>query len=133
MKILLAFAVSCALVLRWVKRRWAVIAVTGTSMTPTFQEGDRVLARQRPKRIAVGDVIVLEEPGAGPGRWIVKRVAAVAGDPVPGEAAGVVAAGELVPPRHVVVLGDNRAHSADSRHYGFLAAHRVYGRALRRL
>ncbi len=132
---LLASAASGLLVLRWVKRRWAVIAVTGSSMTPTFHEGDRVLARQRPKAIAVGDVVVLENPGSGPlpVRWTVKRVVAVGGDTVPEEAAGRVEAGAVVPSRHLVVLGDNRALSADSRHHGYFPVDRVFGLALRRL
>ncbi len=128
----LAWLGAASLVLCWVRRRWAVIAVTGSSMAPTFAEGDRVLARQRPKDVAVGDVVVLEAPGPRAG-WIVKRVVAVEGDTVPSAAGGVVAAGEVVPPRQVVVLGDNRALSADSRHHGFLPADRVYGIALRRL
>ncbi|EMD29777.1 S26 family signal peptidase [Amycolatopsis azurea] len=121
--------------LRWVRRRWAVIAVTGSSMTPTFHEGDRVLARQRPKAFAVGDVVVLETPGSGspPVRRTVKRVVAVGGDTVPEEAAGLVAAGAVVPPRHLVVLGDNRTLSADSRHQGYFPVDRVFGLVLRRL
>ncbi|GAB3715107.1 S26 family signal peptidase [Amycolatopsis oliviviridis] len=130
-----ASVASGLVVLRWARRRWAVIAVTGSSMTPTFHEGDRLLARQRPKAIAVGDVVVLEIPGSGslPRRRTVKRVVAVGGDTVPEEASGTVAAGAIVPPRHLVVLGDNRTLSADSRHHGYFPADRVFGRALRRL
>jgi type IV secretory pathway protease TraF len=61
---------------------------------------------------------------------VVKRVGAVAGDPVP---PGVAASGPDVPAGCVVLLGDNPAESADSRQYGCVPADRIIGVVLRHL
>ena len=114
-------------------RRWyLVVRVRGGSMEPSLRDGDLVLARRRggraPRR---GDIVVLRRPpaaspppgtvlvhsgpaAAAPSRWLVKRVAAVPGDPVP---AGVPAAvAGPVPEDMVVVLGDRPG--LDSRLFG---------------
>ncbi len=78
------------------------LEVTGESMTPTLQPGDRVLvvAGLGPLRPAIrtGDLVALADPGA-PARVMVKRVAATSGG-------------------RVDVRGDNAAASTDSRHFG---------------
>jgi signal peptidase I len=109
-----------------------------------LRPGDRVLVR----RVAGetrrhGEVVVVEEPGpcwpgdptgARSSRWVVKRVAAVPGDPEPPflpawarRPSGIVA------PGYLVLLGDNAELSRDSRHFGAVRADRVLGVALRRL
>lgn len=133
--------------------RWShiVITVTGPSMSPAFEPGDQVLLRRRPAgRIRRGTVIVLREPsphhmwtglpvaGRTAGRvgrtsWVIKRVAAVSGDPVPVSVRRAAGGTAVVPPRAVVVLGDNRAQSADSRQWGFVPTHQVLGVAIRRI
>jgi signal peptidase I len=105
----------------WVRRRLVLVAVTGRSMEPTLWPGDRVLVRRvagrsvRPGHLAVLRWPVRADEPPVPGRdWMVKRVVAVAGDPVPGRA------GQRVPPGSLVVLGDNPAVSHDSRQLGYL-------------
>ncbi|GIJ56231.1 S26 family signal peptidase [Virgisporangium aurantiacum] len=123
-----------------VRRRYLVVTVVGPSMTPTFHDGDRVLVRRRDGlRCRTGDVVVLrapEQPGwrDRPPEWHLKRVAAVAGEPVPAavERACGQPSGSPVPADHLVVLGDNVV-SYDSRSWGFLPADRVLGAVLRRL
>src|SRR5690349_1852539 len=76
------------------RRRLAVIEVEGTSMTPAYDPGDRVLIRRTgARRISAGQVVVFQHalPGGrwrtGPLpapnrlRWVIKRVVAVPGDP----------------------------------------------------
>ncbi|WP_262403066.1 S26 family signal peptidase, partial [Actinomadura sp. CNU-125] len=52
------------------RRRFAVIDVSGASMEPAFRTGDRVLVRRvPPRRVRRGDVVVLRAPdGVPPGR-----------------------------------------------------------------
>ncbi len=132
-----------------VARRYAVVDVQGSSMEPTLRHGERVLVRRVPESgVRTGDIIVVERFAPDdqerharlPGRlahraWVIKRAVAVAGDPVPGSvayAAGV-APGTAVPAGCLVVLGDNRAHSTDSRVWGYLPADRLLGVVRRRL
>lgn len=122
-----ALAIACAL--RVALRRWIIVQVRGTSMLPTLRDGERLLARRlRPGQpLEHGDLVVFLPPAApGPGEppVLVKRVAAVAGDPVPLWAADLRASGPRVPTDHVVVHGDN-PRSMDSRHLGYVPRARV--------
>lgn len=130
------------------RRRLVVVTVSGTSMTPAFRPGDRVLVlrRWRAGRLRPGMVVVIEgrRDGAGWDRpplsgrrvdgrlWAIKRVAAVPGDEVPDPVRAAVGGRERVPPRSVVVLGD-APQSADSRQWGFCPVDRVLGVVARRL
>jgi signal peptidase I len=136
-------------------RRLATVTVAGRSMEPTLSDQDRLLAWRSPRPLRVGDVVVLESPydagvvvvdgvtvawqrpPAGPGetdrRWIVKRVVALSGDPVPKVAVGKLREGELVPVGRLLVVGDNPGESYDSRQIGYIPAERVFGLVLRRM
>lgn len=111
-----------------VRRRFTTATVRGTSMTPTFADGTRVLAVRR-RDYRPGDVIVFRVRRAGrrdlAGR--IKRVAAVPGDPVPDWMPG---GHDTVPAGHVVVVGDN-PRSQDSRHLGYIPRSLIAGRVVR--
>ncbi|MEJ3654115.1 S26 family signal peptidase [Actinomycetes bacterium KLBMP 9759] len=138
-------AASCAAV-AFVRQRYAVVTVHGESMEPAFRHGDRVVVR-RPVDARAGDVVVVEQPepsridprrrwsrpatGRPSGRhWMIKRVGAAAGDPVPG---GIPVPDEVVPPGQLILLGDNASTSYDSRFAGYFPVERVLGGVLRRL
>ncbi|MFE5325478.1 S26 family signal peptidase [Embleya sp. NPDC056575] len=137
-------------------RRLVVVTVRGASMEPAYRDGDRVLVR-RDLAPSPGQVIVMEHPGTGmvlgsawygppvgrtarapaiTGRqWLIKRVAAAPGDPVPRDRfpalAGVLET--RVPAGSLVLLGDNEEISFDSRQAGYFPAERVLGTVLRHL
>ncbi|MEU6424343.1 S26 family signal peptidase [Microbispora sp. NPDC046973] len=133
----------CALaVVTWLRRRFLVVEVSGTSMRPSFRTGDRVLVRRVASHgVRVGEVVVVEAPRPRNHRqrpehmWHIKRVAAVGGDPVPAPVADAPALrhADRVPAGHLVVLGDDPRSSLDSRQRGFVPADRVLGVVLRRL
>lgn len=148
---IVAAAAALAAVTAWLRRRYVVIDVDGPSMRPTLDPGDRVLVRRRSLRhIRAGDIVVVENaarrragdaPGAGRGRgpsaraWVIKRAAAVPGDPVPASLAAAVSApaGSPVPDGRLLVLGDNTTASHDSRHYGYRFGSDVLGIVVRHL
>ena len=126
-----ALSVGLALLLfglvSWSRRRFVVVTVAGDSMLPTLVDGQRVVARRTHGGTGYvhGDIVVFRAPErewihepAEHRAWLVKRVAALPGDPIP---VGVQATSARVPPDHVVVLGDNAAHSQDSRQFGPIA------------
>lgn len=118
-------------------RRWLlfVMVVDSVSMAPTLAPGRRVLTRRfrHKRRIRRGDVLVFTSPELG--RMVVKRVLGLPGEQVVIEATGLIRVNGTpvpepyvakpcgpggtfqVPPGHLLLLGDNRACSSDSRHW----------------
>jgi signal peptidase I len=111
---------------------------------------DVVVTREHLAAFATGEAAPQERPGSRPrsarsGRRhradlrirargpapsrVIKRVAAVPGDSVP--ASMPRRAGEAsVPEGCFILLGDNPAHSLDSRHFGYIPAASVIGRVV---
>lgn len=129
---------------RWLRGRYVVVNVQGMSMRPTYEPGDRLLVTRRtPDSVPkVGSVVVFRRPELGPRGavswtgtagvrpWMVKRVVAVAGQPVPARFGGATRTG-TVPDGTVLVLGDNAAESSDSRTWGPVPVERVLGPVVR--
>ncbi|MFH0518502.1 signal peptidase I [Streptomyces sp. M41] len=139
---------------RTLGRRFVVVTVYGGSMEPAHHDGDRVMVRRGAVPVP-GCVVVVERPpfespwpdppvaAAAAAhvvydrQWVIKRVAAVAGDAVPtGALPASVATSDptseappdtVVPPGMLILLGDNAAESYDSRHVGYFPATRVLG------
>lgn len=81
-------------------------------MEPALRPGDYVIVNRwayRKEGPAIGDVVVLRNPEA-PSQYLVKRV--MSGDRMTG----------------FFVLGDNAAHSRDSRAFGMVPLHLVVGK-----
>ena len=138
--VLAALVASVAVVLVRVRRRYLNVVVRGVSMVPTYTPGDELLLDRRASggpRPGVVVVIRMRHDGPGeitaPGvaadeQLFLKRVIAVAGDPVPADVPGE----GPVPPGHLVLRGDG-PHSLDSRVWGCVPADRVVGVVLRKL
>jgi signal peptidase I len=126
--------------------------IRGASMTPSLRPGDQVLvdvsAYGSPKP-ARGDIVVFSSPGAD-GRHDIKRVVGAPGErvvmadgvlyvddrefnkPYLGGLPSSVGLGDVeweLGAGEYLVLGDNRAHSTDSREFGPIGADRIVGRA----
>ncbi|MEU6477107.1 S26 family signal peptidase [Streptomyces sp. NPDC047017] len=122
---------------RAARSRLALVRVTGSSMAPSFADGDRLLVR-RTRRVRRGDAVVFRNPrpsGEGDDRlaWLVKRVGALPGDPVPADVRAAVGAeaGGRVPAGSLVVRGD-AARTQDSRHFGYVPEAALLGVVLTR-
>ena len=133
-------AAGCALHLFALRRRYTVITVTGSSMSPTFADGDRLLVRRvrrvrRARRVAREEVVVFRMPPQHREEglsWLVKRAAAIPGDRVPADMRAVAGPDPTVPAGRLLVRGDN-PRSLDSRHFGYVPAADVLGVAVRPL
>lgn len=126
------------------RRVFVVVLVSGRSMVPTLQPGDRVIIRRVGRRgVQRGQVVVFERLLAGQWqtgrlprpaacRWMIKRVTAIPGDPVPPDVGHRLNAvvGTRVPDGQLVVIGDGQL-STDSRMFGYLPADRVLGVVVR--
>lgn len=138
----LSVVVIAAAAAAWMRHGLMVITVDGSSMSPTYESGDRVLIRRGRRGLRRGAVIVVAGPdvttgwrrhpplrgrGTG-GGWYIKRLAALGGDPFPPRMHQT----GVVPDGTVVILGDN-ARSLDSRLHGPCPRHQVLGVVVRRL
>ncbi|MEV5709237.1 S26 family signal peptidase [Actinoallomurus sp. NPDC052274] len=145
----LAFSIASTAA-AYLGRRFVAVTISGVSMEPTYHDGDRVLVRRK-RTLVPGQVVVVESPtrevnwvsspipekfgaGAVPDRcWMIKRVVAVSGDPVPRDQAPALAhvPEDYIPSGKLVLLGDNREKSFDSRQIGYFPVERVLGVVLR--
>jgi signal peptidase I len=129
----------------------ALVQVRGTSMLPELRPDDRVLVWRgmpsgRPRRLRVGMVIVARFPLVAPAphgiwpvapslgwdRWVIKRVAALPGDAVPGTMREAAGGAVTVPERTLLVSADNPM-GTDSRQWGFIQTSDVLGPVLKKL
>lgn len=124
--------------------------VRGHSMSPTFSPGDHVAARRirgRAEYVVRGDVLVLHDPAGGRRRHL-KRVIGLPGERIRQQDGVLLVDGRRLKEAYLngmpsvigltdrtwemergefFVLGDNRAHSEDSRELGPVGADRIAG------
>ncbi len=128
--------------------RLSLYVVRGSSMEPSLFDGDVLLVTERRRRLRRGDVVIVSSPDAVDVGWHVKRIVGLAGDRVSFECGLLYVNGEHHPEPYLgglpadiglrsrswlvghdecVVLGDNRAHSTDSRDFGPVPVTRLAG------
>lgn len=127
-----------------------IFVITGNSMTPNFKVGDRLLVRvlgNRSKPPARGDAVIIGYDDEA-GRRSLKRVVGL-----PGETVQISEGSLFIDGRHLMepylgglpanlgldefswtlgdndyfVMGDNRAHSVDSRRFGPIPSGNIVG------
>ena len=95
----------------WAWRHSERMEVSGLSMAPELQPGDRLVI-WRTTAVRTGDVVAAPDP-RDPERTVLKRAAVVGQD-------------------GVLLLGDNPSQSTDSRHFGRVPLASVRGKAVYR-
>jgi signal peptidase I len=129
-----------------------MVTVTGQSMTPTFQDGDRLLVWRRwPAHwFRRGQIVVLQQRVSARPELEglqVKRIVALPGEAFTAHPATIRSAMDDQPleddeqeeqtwqirPGQVFVCGDNREQSVDSRTWGPLPQHQVRGVVIMKL
>ena len=141
----LAAAVVLAFMVRAALR---IYTIPSASMLPTLTAGDHIVVTpylfSEPKR---GDVVVFRSPANGD-ELVVKRIIGVPGELVETQLGRILIGGhalteryllepaaagafeaQIVAPDSYFVMGDNRAASSDSRHWGPLPRPLILGRA----
>jgi signal peptidase I len=100
----------------------SVIAVSGTSMVPTFQDTDYVFATivHDDDELKVGDIVILEEDGV----YLIKRIAGIPGDTLEADYTKGIPNITLGQDEYYV-LGDNWRVSRDSRMFGPISRDRI--------
>jgi signal peptidase I len=134
--------------------------VSGSSMFPTFKDKEWLLSSLLDVKLDTlkrGDVIVFHAPDASEKLYI-KRIIGIEGDTVMVQGGSVYLNGTLlnesaylkdvstygggfiqegtpqvVPPGELIVMGDNRPNSSDSRQWGFLKKDRIIGKSVVRV
>lgn len=116
--------------------------VSGHSMMPTVHDGDRLLYNPFFKNVERGDIVVISHGGD----MLIKRVIAIGGDHLTISTYGSVAINGIwqnetyinsqtssesidiiIPNGELWIMGDNRGHSTDSRHFGMVELGDVLG------
>ena len=134
--------------------RHSLYVVRGSSMKPLLFDGDVLLVRRLSRQPQRGDVVIASPSGRSNAAWQVKRVVGLPEDLVSFECGLLYINGEhhsepylfglpadlgatsrswRVGPDQCVVLGDNRAHSTDSRDFGPIPLTSLAGIAVIRL
>ena len=130
------------------------VKVEGTSMMPALSDQERIFINKFVYRFHVGDIergdmVVFWYPN-DPTKSYIKRVIGLPGDRVEVDRGTVLINGsrldesyvpeeyrddtskspQLIPPDEYFVLGDHRSSSNDSRSWGLVPRHYIYGKAV---
>lgn len=128
------------------------VTIEGESMEPTFLDGDKVVTSRfltMTGKYDIGDVVVFHMIDVDGERDVIKRVIGMAGDKIEIKNGVVYRNDELISEEYIqdstegevsltipkgglFVLGDNRAHSYDSRKIGIISESELKGKVILR-
>jgi len=146
--LVISLAISCFIIVFL----YQPVKVEGTSMMPSLDDQERIFVNKfvyKLEPIERGDIVVFRYP-RDPSKSFIKRVIGVAGDHVRIAAGQVFVNGQLlqedyvseayadqrsmgevaVPAGSYFLLGDHRNMSNDSRDFGPVDSHFIYGKAV---
>jgi signal peptidase I len=128
--------------------------VSGSSMLPTFSDGQNTLIYSLKKQLDRGCVVLVDSKDLLKDSMIIKRIIALPGDEIMFDGRNVYLNGKLLEEKYVsgmtqtfvngyvkngqkykididkyFIMGDNREHSADSREFGPVEKERILGYA----
>ncbi|MFI7145787.1 S26 family signal peptidase [Nonomuraea sp. NPDC050022] len=130
--VICAIATSVLLILR-LRATYSVIRVDGDSMAPTLIDGDRLLARRvAPAALRSGHIAVVRSPLPMGGPFLIKRIAALPGEPIPQPVRPLVPDAR-VPDGQLILIGDNTDASFDSRDHGYFPIGDIHAITIRKL
>lgn len=81
--------------------------VSGSSMEPALKAGQIVVCTSKIKKLKIGDIIIFQHQGLEK----IKRVSSLSGD-------------------KILVLGDNKKESTDSRSFGSINSKQIIGKVI---
>ncbi len=131
--------------------------VSGSSMFPNFKDGDYIITDKVTYKVSEpqrGDIVVFKNP-KDQSQDFIKRIIGIPGDVVKVQNGHIFLNGEelaepflssavitnagffmqegqevIVPDGHLLVIGDNRPNSSDSREWGFIKKQEIIGRVI---
>jgi signal peptidase I len=129
----LALLATCGLAIVMLSKSLMIITVTGSSMSPTYVDLQRLLVRRhrRCRRYDVAVFATAEWDILSVPAMLVKRIVAVSGDQIPADMASIFN-DTHVPEGMLLVRGDN-FDSLDSRRLGYVPASAIIGVVIRPL
>lgn len=124
--------------------------VVGSSMYPTYKDGNLLFSTKIVNKIDRGDILAIHSNALR--EDIIKRVIAIPGDNISYIDGVLKINGETIDENYInkeetldikfdieeiklgensyIVMGDNRNHSSDSRHFGLITKDEVFGKIL---
>lgn len=135
------FGISLLFVLAFAiffQQTFKTVVVSGPSMKPTFQDGQKVLVSSAYWLVGplkVKDIVLISEKHPrNPSGYIIKRIAGLPGDKINWrnipENWRLTDGDYIVPEGMIYVLGDNPAQSEDSRKFGPLDREKILGKVV---
>jgi len=128
------------------------VRVQGKAMEPALKDGDRVILTKDIDKLERGDIVVFHFP-KDPTKSYIKRIIGLPGEEVQVDAGRIMVDGRQIEEAYVdpknnqshfsrariklapgsfYVLGDNRDNSSDSRIWGPVERHFIYGKFVRK-